>query len=454
MFSEVIRRSILTGVCALALLCTTVAAMAQDDTSMLDQVTLADGRQFTGRIIEETADFIKMEVVRLGMRTTQTWKRSEVLEVLRDAIPDPDAGKKEAEPEIKAAAGKVLYDPNDKRHTVYKVPVRGPIGLDAHTRIIRMIWNEAMEARANTIILEFDCEQPLGMADIEEYRDFFEVLKREARSKETKVVVWVKKARGVALAYALMFPDIYFQPDGEMGGGADINEQLRQSFSDEAVRAKMISAWVGICRGMAEEGGYDALLCEAMIRPEVVLSMRYEGDKPVFQADTNGEVVLDANNGPEPKNALELSAKQANEYGISGGTHRTIDDLMFGLGYREYRYVEGNAEDFATKWSDGWKAALNEYRYIRADMDLIGTYNWPIDRQIASRIAKLREVQRLMKKWPPLELFIDPLAIWAEIDTLQKELRNINNNEQRNRPGGGGGGAPGKTGGSLEDSDI
>lgn len=443
MFTAFVKRSVLAGVCAVSLLCPATAALAQDDEgAMFDRVTLADGRVFTGNIVEETDDSITMEIVQFGMRTKQTWKRSLVLEVLHDAVPDPDAGKKEeAKPEeIKGAAGKVLYDPNDTRHSVYKIPIHGPVGLDSHTRIIRMIWNEAMEARAKTIILEFECWQALGQADIEEYRNFFEELKREARSKEVKVVVWVKQASGVALAYALMFPDVYFQPDGEMGGGWVINEQLRQMFSDPAVRAKMISAWVGICRGMAEEGGHDALLCEAMIRPEMVLSMRYEGDHPVFQADTSGEVVLDANAGEEPENTLELTAKEANEYGISRGTYRTIDDLMFALGYREYRYVEGNAEDFAKKWADGWKDALKEYGYIRADMELIDTYNEPIERRIAKRISKLREIQALMKKWPPLELFIDPLQIHYEIDTLKKELRNINNQD---RPGGGGGGTGG-----------
>lgn len=439
--------AVFTCVCVLALRCSVASVYAQDESSdLLDQVTLSDGRQFTGNIIEETDDVITMEIFMMGMRTKQTWLRKDVLDVLHDAIANTEVKKPAKEGvEIKAASGKVLYDPNDTRHTVYKVPIKGQVGLDAHTRIIRMVWDEAIAAHAQTIILEFDCSQELGPgADIEEYRDFFEVLKREARAKEIHVVVWVKNASGVGLAYALMFPEIYFQPDGQMGGGWVINETLSQNFKDEAVRSKMISAWVGICRGMAEEGEHDQLLCEAMIRPEVVLSMDYEGDQPRFRNDLEGEVPLDAKNGPEPENALELSAKQANEYGISGGTYRTVDDLMFKLGFREYRYVEGNAEDFTKKWADGWRKALDEYRYIRADMALIDTYNEPIDRKIAKKISKLREVQALIKKWPPLELYIIPEQIYFEIDTFKKELRNINNNNNGTGSGGssGGGGKP------------
>jgi len=439
--------AVLTCVCVLALLCAVGSVNAQDESDdMLDQVTLSDGRQFTGHIIEETDDVLTMEIIKMGMRTKQTWSRKDILEVLHDAIARTDAKKPvEGEAQVKAVSGKVLYDPNDTRHAVYKVPVKGTFGLDAHTRIIRMVWDEAIAAHAQAIILEFDCSQELGPgADIEEYRDFFEVLKREARAKEIHVVVWVKEASGVGLAYALMFPEIYFQPDGQMGGGWVINESLSQNFKDEAVRSKMVSAWVGICRGMAEEGGHDQLLCEAMIRPEVVLSMDYEGDQPRFRNDLEGEVPLDTKDGKEPENALELSAEQANEYGISGGTYRTVEDLMFELGFREYRYVEGNADDFTKKWADGWRKALDEYRYIRADMALIDTYNEAIDRKIAKKISKLREVQALIKKWPPLELYINPEQIYFEIDTFKKELRNINNNTAPGSGGstGGGGGKP------------
>ncbi|MCC6907732.1 MAG: hypothetical protein IT430_07315 [Phycisphaerales bacterium] len=440
-------RSLLTCLCASAVLFGAAQTYAQDGADMLDQITLADGRQFTGNIVEETDDSITMEVIHLGMRTKQTWPRKEILEILHDSISVTDEAGSDTNAELPPAEAKSpLYDPNDPRHVVYKVPVHGIVGLDSHIRIMQMIWNEAKEARAKTIILEFDCEQELGPGvDIEKYRNFFEDLKRDARSKEIHVVVWIKQARGVALAYALMFPEIYFQPDGEMGGGWAINEMLSQRFSDPAVRAKMISAWVGICRGMAEEGGHDAMLCEAMIRPQCVLSMDYEGDRPHFRNDTEGEVVLDANSGDEPANALELSAKDADKYGISGGTYRSVDDLMFKLGFREYRYVEGHADDWAEKWADGWKDALEEYRYIRADMDLIDTYNEPVERRIAKKISKLREVQALMKKWPPLEVFIDPEQIYFEIDTYKKELRNLN---EQNRPGSTnpGGGPTGKPG--------
>ena len=131
-------KAVLTCACTLALLCSS---------------TLLDGRQFSGNIVEETADAITMEVIKMGMRTKQTWARKDILEVQHDAVPNTEAKQKTpANTEVKAASGKVLYDPADTRHSVYKVPVRGPVGTDAHMRIIQMIWDEAIAAHAKTIV--------------------------------------------------------------------------------------------------------------------------------------------------------------------------------------------------------------------------------------------------------------------------------------------------------------
>ena len=150
---------------------------------------------------------------------------------------------------------------DDKRRRVYVLPIRGEIGYDAHERLIQKMWNNAKDLGVQTLVLEFDCQN--GMPDLEEYRDLLEEIKDEAADSEIQVVVWIKEALGAATAYALMFPDIYFYKDGVMGGGQSIDISLKLSFKDPQVQAKMISAWLGILRGMAEEGGHDAVLCEA-----------------------------------------------------------------------------------------------------------------------------------------------------------------------------------------------
>ena len=45
--------------------------LVEDD--KLDQVTLANGRIFVGRVLEETDEIVKMEVVFRGIKTIQIW---------------------------------------------------------------------------------------------------------------------------------------------------------------------------------------------------------------------------------------------------------------------------------------------------------------------------------------------------------------------------------------------
>lgn len=422
--------------CTAAVIATTsLAAWAQNDQGMLDQITLSDGRQFTCEILEETSEFIKVEIIHLGMKTVQTWPKSMVLEVKHDSV------KAQTPEQAAAKADTAAEKPEMKGRPVYVVQLTGVVGLDSHKRIIQRQWDEALDLGAKTIVMEWDCEQafPPATADMEEYREFFQDLKTQARNKEVDVVAWVKKASGIAVAYSMIFEDIYFHPTGEMGGGWIINEALSDMFNDEAVRAKMISAWVGICRGMAEEGGHSAELCEAMIRPEVVLSMNMAGGQPTFRLDTRGDFILDSNGGSDPaENTFELNAGDAEKYGVSKGTARTLEDLMYELKFREFHHIEGNAELLVEGWNEGWKAAMDEVREIRADIEEIATRNETPERIIGQQIRKLREIQGLIKRWPPLGVFIDSEQLYFEIDTLQKQLRNINNRD--NGTGGGRGG--------------
>src|SRR5690606_6770439 len=179
--------------------------------------------------------------------------------------------------------------------------------------------------------------------------DFFEDIKREAKQKEIDLAVWISEARGVAVAYAMMFEQIYFRPTGWMGDGESFDKLLKDMYSDEDVQAKMISAWVSTCRGMAEEGGYSDLLCEAMIRPEVVLSLEWEGEDASFYQDTAHRWTVDGST----EEALQLWADDARRYAVAKGVARTLDDLMFQLGYREYYHHEGKAEDLTEYWNEG-----------------------------------------------------------------------------------------------------
>ncbi len=394
---------------------------------MLDEITLASGRTLQGDILEESETEITILVKVGGISAKQTFKRSEVLDIRYDAI--------SVAPEATASAKLTPTEgtrpneiPEDAGHIAYVIPVRGLVGVEAHEGILKRLWAEATEAGADTIIFNFDCHD--GFYELEQYRDMIQDFKEEAREKEARLVAWVKDARGVAVSYALMFEEIYFEVGGTMGGGEVLDKMLKDRFTDEQVRAKMISAWVGICRGMAVEGGYDAELCEAMIRPEYTLFLEWEGDRPRFYRTQNPErtrIAVDTDESSEGI-GVRLTAESAVEYRIARGVAATLEDLMYQLGQREYYHYEGTSEKVTDSWIDGLESAIRDYEDLRYQIQDINNYpNMDQLRKLGLQKQKLEDIRRLLLTWPPLQQMLVSLEqIELEIDMIKKQIRALN----------------------------
>lgn len=443
---------LVTGALILGVSAGVAGAYQQDDSrKLLDEITLADGRHFVGDILSETDETITMEVILHGIKTTRTFQKSQVLETMRDSVALDTIQRASASSALKATTAISKLDPNDHRRGVYVLPIRGLIGWDVYDRNIRKLWQEAVDAGAKTVVLEFDCFD--GFYDLDEYRDLMKELKRDARENEIEIVVWIKQAKGVAVAFALMFENIYFKPDGVMGDGDQLDERLKDMWKDPVVRAKMISAWTGICRGMAEQGGYDALLCEAMIRPEIVVSMQFEGAKGRFVRN------LDENNTPVDESeteALELDAEKASEYGISdkAGTPADLDDLMQMLGYREFVLIEGKAKQLTEGWIELRDRGFEDYADIRADMETFDSWNEPPLKKLNYKINKLNKIKRMLRACPPhtkppytpdprLEIkygLVSEEQIDLEIDQIKRQIRILRDQQREQRRNSGGSG--------------
>ncbi|MFW5653965.1 MAG: hypothetical protein ACOC0P_07950, partial [Planctomycetota bacterium] len=227
-------------------------ASADAKNDKMDRIVLEDGREFVGDITAETDDTITITVEIAGIRGTQTFAKSQVLQIERNKVTRSGAESGNRAGGGNADADAELRTEEIEGRIVYVLPIKGLWGFDVYRSVVRNLWDEAIEAGAETIVLEFDTEQ--GVAELEPYRNFFEELKREAEAKEIEVVVWLHRAHHVTVAFALMWEDIYFHPDGSMGRGQALDQMLKDMWGDEAVLQKMIAAWVGILRGMAVEG--------------------------------------------------------------------------------------------------------------------------------------------------------------------------------------------------------
>lgn len=452
----------------------TLPAQAQDavdDPNLIDKITLKNGKSYVGEIIEESADSISMRVTISGISAQKTFNKADVISIERDAVSRPDrsrGGGTLSNSSRRTNEGGLLEgrpDPNDPRPVVYRIPLRGLVGWDVSESVVKKLWEEAKEVNAKYVIFEFDCRR--GFFALDEIRSVFKDIETEAAEEEIKLIAWVKEARGASVAFVLMFPEIVFHPDGWMGEGQSIDTFLKVRFKDKDVRAKMIAAWVGNLRGMAIDGGHNAELCEAMIRPELNLWVKMEGEEATFKTfltkEEESDEFIDMVDSSRVT-ALRLNATQANKWGIAKGTASNLRALMNRLGVREYIHYEGKSTKMVEDWIELRDRGWTDYFDYRADLEMIADLPLEPEKIIGQSIRKWQQIVRMLKRCPPhakapygFRLTEDEgdfyglmpieaaeemiLQLRQELKQLNEERNeNRNRNRNRNRNGGGGGG--------------
>jgi len=101
---------------------------------------------------------------------------------------------------------------------------------------------------------------------------------------------------------------------------------------------------------------------------------------------------------------------------------------MFQLGYREYYHHEGKAEDLTEYWIEGWQNAWDDYQLIRMDMQEIDGSNDEPERKISRKMGKLKEIERLVRRWPVLSKApynVTPERLQLEMDELVRQMRAL-----------------------------
>lgn len=442
--------------------------LTQDDPDRIDKIAMINGQSFVGEIISETDDTVTMLVTISGISAEKTFNKSEIFDIRRDAVDRPTRGMTGGSMVNTAKSGLLNEanripdrpDPNDPRPVVFKIPLKGLIGWDVTKPNVERLWKEAVDVGADYVAFEFDCHE--GHFDLEELRDMFEDIKTEARENEIDLVAWVKEARGTAVAYVLMFEDVVFYPDGWMGDAKQLDDLLKDNWKDPNVRAKMIAAWVGICRGMAIDGGHSSSLCEALIRPELHLWVKMKGEKPTFKTyltdEDKSDPTIEVVDSSETE-SVKLEAKDARKFGVTKhGSARDMRTLMQQLDVREYIYYEGDSEKSIDNFMALRKRGVDDVNDLLQDIAMI--LEMPLDErgQIGQQITKWKKIVRILKACPPHmkapygfnAITGDAYGIMpleqaeAAIQQLQQQMRAINKadrqgRQQRRSTGGSGG---------------
>lgn len=293
-----------------------------------DTVVTNSGQTYHGHVISQGDGKIVFQVDMYGAKFKKTFEESEVTLTRSDT-----EGVGTAEPADKAEAEDALTRPKAppvkayEGPTYYRVPLEGTIGKTFTASLLEAALADALSRKPDVVILEID--SPGGI--ISEVPKIGAVLQRY-RGK-LRLVVWTKDALSAAAIASLAVDEIYVKPLGRIG--AATAWQAGEDGMPTAIAEKFQSVWRATARSMADLGGHDPLLAEAMIDARVEL----------YLAEVDGATVLRQGTGTRQVTRsgrlLTMTAGEAVDIGLAKGKVATLDALGEALGFEEWKECEG-----------------------------------------------------------------------------------------------------------------
>lgn len=437
-----------------SLLTSGAPALAQDATQ--DTLILKNGTTVVGKILEETPTEVRMNIVVAGITADVRYPKSDILEVVKAAA-KPDAAKPAVAsekpptpaPKADAASGKTK---------VYYFELTGWFGEDISETPVRDAMNDAKKVGADYIIIKLDNDWSLrrfgNPDDIKDDVGQFDQLFRAERlepvftedldkwTKKPTVIIWVSKAMGGASFLPFLSSNIYFSSEGKMGGIGHL-QAIFGSMGDKVVREKQFALRLKHAEGKAIEGGYDPKIVRAMARDEYVLSVRFEGGKPVLlerMPESADEILLtDDGEGAnaddeealargEGNDCLTLKADIAYKLGISKGTADTLEDLVYQLGLsRTSDLIKGPGNAIMKAWREAIEDAKRSLPKLWREANEVqvkapGGYNERTQAR-GKRKSILTQMQQIENKYKEaLNLREIRVPDWNQIETIKKQL--------------------------------
>lgn len=450
-----------------------MGAMAQDEaadqaTATEDVIYLNDGRSFHGRFISEDRTSVRFEVNVSGQKSTRSFFKWDILELRRDVpVANPVVEEEEAAVHGAPATTEAEKEVDLSLPGIYIVPIRGQMGTDVLPQTYEDVIDDIRATKPACIVFEIDCDHRNWMVfddqgelvwpgeyyEFEDFRRLVQMFRRDLR--EFRQVAWVKNSVGTSSVVALSWDEIYMMPNGRLDG-MEFASWFVNRWTDLDVRAKMKSAWSGIVKAFIEFGKHDANLADAMMFPDLKLSADFRGREVIWELDENGEVLVD----PQDNVTAGFDAEDARNLRIS---QETVDregqdglaDLAFVLGFREYRKIDGIAEEEVTDYISKWRDT-----YSRCE-DALENYNqylgWATGEDEAKYLgqakAQLIFIQKALQTYKAVERELarnygmDLVNLNLTIKELEDRIKGIKDRQRSNPGTPGGPGAPGGGGG-------
>ena len=440
-------------------------ARDDDDVSTEDILHMVDGRELHGRILSESKTQIVFEIIdlKLHMKSRRTFRLDEIAHIERGVEVETAAEPKESirtressdEPEQPRFGRARPSSDAQNLPGLYLIPMKGQMGTDIHPSIYEKVAEDIRLHDPDVIIIKLDSKDyedsfaaalgdvdlaELSRPDFDEYKDLVNIFRDDLR--DIRQVMWVQDSLGISSTVALAWHELYMAPSARLGGmravfaltGAD-------QWSDDDIRAKMMAAWMGSAKSLLEYGGYSLELADAMVDPGHKLSASFKGREVVWALNDRGEFLVD----DDDENTVDFPAKAAEDLAISDGTVETLDDLAFLLGYREYRVIEGEAEEifdrYVKSWrrnSDNCKTWWADYQQHRGWASGDETLKWLGRAKIdVEKIIRAIDRYEAVKIRLQTELGLRRFDLVTIVEQLREQIRSLRQQQRGGRGGGG-----------------
>lgn len=407
-----------------------------------DVLIMRKGDVRKGTILAETATTITFKSDFEGIGYTTEILKADILEIKRGAAapakPQTPAPAETA-PALNitpAASDTPPVPASDKTRYTY-MTLSGKFGEDISQSPIRKAMREAINAKTQVIIVEVDNDWKMGsgetaedapdaVAQFDQFHRAEKILQvfaeempdmaRDAKTAPPRLVFWVRRAMGGAAFLPLISNEIYFHPEGKIGGIGNLATMLK---GHERVVEKQISLRLKRAIGWVNLSGYPYAeeLVRAMTQDWYVCSVKFVNGKPVLFEGTPGNPseelltddakegnrdTIDAIARNEGNDVLTLNERNAKLIGVSRGTVESKSDLLAALRLdRAGVEVGGRPEKVMTDWREGLVRAFTQLKELwREYREVQVTGDFEARRKARStQIQKLEQIKALARQW-------------------------------------------------------
>ncbi|MFP4106056.1 MAG: hypothetical protein ACLFVU_08195 [Phycisphaerae bacterium] len=324
--------------------------------SLADTLILNDGRVLEGKVVEKTRTRIRFEAHKYGAKVVMTYRTDQVREVKYGPVKKTETTKIKQAQETPAAKMKpepkappvISYD----KDSYYVIPFEGEVGVQVVTEKLERGFEDALKRQPTVVVVLFD--SPGG------YTEEVPKLSRVIRKYKgrLKIVAYVRRAVSAAAVTALSIQDIYFEPGAIFG--AATAWQTNTFGMPETLEEKFNSIWRARARGIAEVGGHDPLIAEAMIDPKLELYARKDpdtGEITIHRGKKSGDQYTTITSKGK---LLTMTGSEAENCGVSKGSAVNLFLLGKKLGHEDWVECTGLARPLHEHWKERLKTYNSE----------------------------------------------------------------------------------------------